>query len=276
MNVSGEYLDSDSDTDMDTDTDTDSNSNSDSDSNSDYESQRDKNKKKFINFCEKDNLSCAKYLYYTYLNCTSVLTDGLYQACKYNSYSIVEWSLDHVTTITNDLMRICIMYNRYKIFKLLVDTYYHYAPPHILEIYLTACKNNKTIFIEYLYKNTIHEQKIQVLNMCFTSYIYFIHYNLNTVKLLIELGANPRINNDIYFKSTHNIKKYDITTYLCSVVDNYLFEDNNIKIMTDEELLKYKMDLSKKHISMYKEELIQFTWHPSRFYEWCLSECDKI
>lgn len=235
---------------------------------------RSTNRNKFISFCEKGNLSCAKYVYYTYLNCTSILIEGLYESCKNNTYSVALWISGHLTTIENDLLKICIIYNSYEIFKLLLSKC-HFTITQLSDTYLTACKNNKIKFIKKLYKNNIihFENKTEILNTCF---YYYFDYNLNTVKLLIELGANPRTNNDMYFKSSCVRRKYDVVIFLCSVIDNYLFEDDKITIMTDEELLKYKINLSKKHINNYKEELIQFTWHPSRFFDWCLSECDKM
>jgi hypothetical protein len=228
----------------------------------------------FLLFCSKDNLRCAKYLYYTYINCPNVLTDGLYEACKNNAYSIVKWATIHLGSVDYQTMTICILYNSYKIFKLLIELQ-DITISQMTDLYLTACKNNRVKFIEHLYKNKIiyYEQKNEILNTCF---YYYFNYDLQTVELLINLGANPRTHNDMYFKSVCIRKKYDIVIYLCSVIDNYLFEDDKIIIMTDEQLLKYKMDLTKNHISVFKEELMIATWHPSRFQEWCLSYSDIV
>ena len=37
----------------------------------------------------------------------------------------------------------------------------------------------------------------------------------------------------------------------------------------------HKIKLKKKELSMYGEELIKKTWHPSRFWDWCLDIEDK-
>ena len=38
---------------------------------------------------------------------------------------------------------------------------------------------------------------------------------------------------------------------------------------------EYEEELKKLRFERYHEELIQKTWHPSRFQEWCLDEEDK-
>ena len=49
--------------------------------------------------------------------------------------------------------------------------------------------------------------------------------------------------------------------------------DNNI---TKNEFKKdYEIELKKLRFENYHEELIQKTWHPCRFQEWCLDEEEK-
>jgi hypothetical protein len=45
---------------------------------------------------------------------------------------------------------------------------------------------------------------------------------------------------------------------------------NSFKIDYENELFKLQ------NFKMIEEELIQKTWHPSRFQEWCLDEEDKF
>ena len=38
---------------------------------------------------------------------------------------------------------------------------------------------------------------------------------------------------------------------------------------------EYENELKKLKLEHYKEELMQKTWHPNRFQEWCLDEKEK-
>lgn len=81
------------------------------------------------------------------------------------------------------------------------------------------------------------------------------------------------------------IKSYNIVSaYLRKTTINYITDlcfhkgyscvrkNKKFKVyfLTDNQIIQRNINLSKKHLDIYKEELIIKTWHPKRLLQWCI------
>jgi len=65
--------------------------------------------------------------------------------------------------------------------------------------------------------------------------------------------------------------------YILEVASRQMSESNDIfNIFLQKFSLSFFIIVKKQELNQYEKELIEKSWHPNRFYDWCLSIDEKI